>query len=100
MEECFFHTGRAAIIRCKQCGRPLCTDCRHITPHGIFCGVDCGERFEVFAMRAEENEEKRKRGMPRWLFSFLKFLGIVICLCVLYVILHHFMGGGGRVRWR
>ena len=31
MAECFFHTGRPAVARCKQCGRPLCSECRIIT---------------------------------------------------------------------
>ena len=99
MDECFFHTGRPAVIRCKQCGRPLCPNCRHIDPHGIFCGADCAERFEVFAMRAEENEEKGRRGIPRPLLGFLKFVGIVVFLIFLYVIVRHLSAGFGNFSW-
>ena len=43
MAECFFHMGRPAVTRCKQCGKPLCSDCRLVTENGLFCSDKCAQ---------------------------------------------------------
>ncbi|MCM8769765.1 MAG: hypothetical protein NC911_08905 [Candidatus Omnitrophica bacterium] len=59
MPECFYHTGRPAVARCKQCGRGVCSQCRIVTDNGIFCSEKCRETFAVFQQRLKEAEEKR-----------------------------------------
>lgn len=81
MADCFSHTGRPAVTRCRQCSKPLCDECKHITEHGIFCGDKCAGDFEVFAKRAQEleNQGNRKSGIPT-------FIKIIILLAILYAI--------------
>ena len=81
MADCFFHTGRPAVTRCRQCSKLLCNECRHITIYGIFCSDKCAGDFEVFAKRAQEMEEQgnRKKGLPT-------FVKIIILLAILYAI--------------
>jgi len=89
MAECFFHTGRPAVTRCKQCGRPLCSECRIITEEGIFCSKECAERFSVFAKRAEEIEAKRSRN--NGLSGLMKFIIFLVVLFVIYLIIRRFL---------
>ncbi|HOL21771.1 MAG TPA: B-box zinc finger protein [bacterium] len=89
MSECFFHTGRPAVARCKQCGRPLCTECRIIKPDGIFCSVECAERFSVFARRAEELEAKRSKSSG--VAGLIKFIIFLVILFVIYLIIRKFL---------
>ena len=91
MDECFFHPGRPAVIRCKQCGKPLCSQCRYITEYGIFCGEDCAKKFEIFYKRVEELEKRRKpekKGI-KVIRGFVKF---VIYLLILYFIFRFLKG--------
>lgn len=89
MAECFYHTGRPAVTRCKQCGRPLCSECRIIKPDGIFCSEKCAERFEVFARRAEEIEAKK--GKSNGIAGFVKFIIFLVILFVIYLIVRKFL---------
>lgn len=89
MAECFFHTGRPAVTRCKQCGRPLCSECRIINTDGIFCSAECAERFSVFARRAEELEAKRSKS--RSVPGAIKFIIFLIILLVIYLIVRRFL---------
>ncbi|MCX5642384.1 MAG: hypothetical protein NTY10_04035 [Candidatus Omnitrophica bacterium] len=78
--ECFFHTGRPAVTRCKQCGKPLCSDCRLVTEDGLFCGDKCAQTAGVFVRRSHDLEEKRarrRRGIPAGLIRFIIFLIII-----------------------
>ena len=80
MSECFFHTGRPAVTRCKQCGKPLCSDCRLVTEDGLFCSDRCAQTAGVFVKRSHDLEEKRSRrckGIPARLIKFIIFLIIV-----------------------
>ena len=89
MAECFFHTGRPAVTRCKQCGRPLCSECRIIKPEGIFCSAECAERFSVFAKRAEELEAKRSKN--NGLAGLVKFIIFLVVLFILYLVIRRFL---------
>ena len=81
MADCFFHSGRPAVIRCKQCGKPLCSECRKITADGIFCSDECAQRYGVFAERAENLEEQRRSMRPSRTVGVIK---VIIVLAVLY----------------
>ena len=89
-EECFFHTGRPAVIRCKQCGRPLCSECRYITEHGIFCGEDCAKKFEIFYKRAQELE-KKKTPKKEGTINFVKVIIFILILYFLFRIFKRFL---------
>lgn len=92
--DCFFHTGRPSVTRCKQCGRPLCSDCRLITEHGVFCGNKCANAAAVFTERAENLEVRRavrRRGVPAGLIKFIIFIIVIV---VLYKIGKHFIAQG------
>ncbi|MCM8762585.1 MAG: hypothetical protein NC905_02845 [Candidatus Omnitrophica bacterium] len=89
MAECFFHTGRPAVARCKQCGRPLCSECRIIKEDGIFCSLECAERFSVFAKRAEELEAKRNKESGT--SGLIKFIIFLVILFAIYLIIRRFL---------
>lgn len=83
MAECFFHTGRPSVTRCKQCGRPLCGECRIIRGAGIFCSEECADRFSVFSQRAEEIEEKRNKSGGK--AGLIRFIIFVVVLLVIFM---------------
>ncbi len=89
MADCFFHTGRPSVTRCKQCGRPLCGECRMVKPEGIFCSDKCFETFSVFARRAEELEAKR--GKTSGMNAFIKLIIFFVVLAVAYVVVRRFI---------
>ena len=81
--ECFFHAGRPAVTRCKQCGKPLCSDCRLVTEDGLFCGDKCAQTASVFVKRSQALEEKRsgqRKGVPAGLIRFIIFLIIIVVI--------------------
>lgn len=89
MADCFFHTGRPAVTRCKQCGRPLCSECRIIKGNGIFCSENCADRFSIFARRAEEIESRKREN--RGIAGLIKFIIFLIVLLVIYLIVRRFL---------
>jgi len=88
MAECFFHTGRPAVARCKQCGRPVCSQCRIVGEDGIFCSEKCRQTFAIFAKRIKEMEE-RKPGGKQWSFS-VRVVFLIILLAVVFFIWKRF----------
>ncbi|MBU2495072.1 MAG: B-box zinc finger protein [Candidatus Omnitrophota bacterium] len=81
--ECFFHTGRPAVTRCKQCGKPLCSDCRLVTEDGLFCSDKCAQTTGVFVKRSQNLEKKRsgrRKGVPAGLIRFIVFLIIIVVI--------------------
>ncbi len=89
MADCFYHTGRPAVVRCKQCGRPICTHCRHITEHGIFCSDDCAAKGAVFAKRVQELDAKRSKP-NRWA-PLVRIVILIVALIVLYIVAKRFL---------
>jgi len=89
MADCFYHTGRNAVTRCKQCGRPLCGECKIIKPSGIFCSEKCASAFEVFKERAEEIEAKRtaKKRLP----GIVRVLFLLAILAAIYLAARRFL---------
>lgn len=86
MADCFFHTGRPAVTRCKQCGRPLCSECRKITSEGIFCSDRCAEAAKVYSERLQQIEQQRAsyRGSTRNTIG--KIIKIIIALVIIYIV--------------
>ena len=85
---CINHSDRVATARCRQCGKPLCDECKKITKEGIFCSEKCHERAKAFSSRMEEIEDKRwqkRKGIPGPIKGFLKFLIFVL---IIWIILH------------
>ena len=81
MAECFFHTGRPAVTRCKQCGKALCSDCRLVTEDGLFCSDKCAQTASVFVKRSRDLEKKRsarRKRVPAGLIKFIIFLIIIV----------------------
>jgi len=83
MADCFYHTGRTAVTRCKQCSRPLCAECKHITEDGIFCSDKCAQEFSVFAKRLKEIESKRGEKSNK-LGIFIRVILFLVIIYVLY----------------
>jgi hypothetical protein len=88
MTDCFFHTGRPAVARCKQCGKPLCSECRIIKPEGIFCSEKCYEAYKVFADRAEEIEAKRSKSSG--IKSLVKLIIFLVVLYLIYILVKRY----------
>ena len=86
MADCFFHTGRPAMTRCKQCGKPLCSDCRQVTTEGIFCGEKCAGMGKLHANRLQEIEEQKASRSGGGATAVMKVVRIVVILAVLFVI--------------
>mgnify|MGYP000881682644 CR=1 FL=1 len=89
MAECFFHTGRPSVIRCKQCGRPLCSECRMVKPEGIFCSQKCADTFKVFAERLAEIEAKRSKisGMN----PLIRLIIFLVALFIIFILVKQFI---------
>jgi len=80
---CINHPDRQAIARCRQCGRPLCSDCRIEGPTGDFCSIACQEKHEQFVNRAQH----MKVSAPGPSFSVLLKRFIIKLLLLLALIL-------------
>ena len=89
MSDCFYHTGRPAVTRCKQCGRPLCGECKIVQQTGIFCSEKCADRFKIFVQRAQELEAKKttSTGMP----VFIKIIIFLIIFFIIYTVVKRFL---------
>ena len=81
--KCFLHTSRDALIRCKQCGKPLCHECRKTTDMGAFCSQECYEKTKGFTERAAAHSKKRT---SYWAISSLirKLVELIIVIGVLW----------------
>ena len=81
MSGCINHPGIEAVARCKQCGKPLCSDCRLVTEDGLFCSDKCAQTARVFVKKSQDLEEKRsvrRKGIPAGLIRFIIFLIIIV----------------------
>lgn len=79
--ECFFHEGRAAAARCRQCGRPVCADCLRKTADGSFCGDQCATAGAAFELRKEElsgRPEPRRRSLVRVILKTIFILALAL----------------------
>ncbi|MCM8788170.1 MAG: hypothetical protein NC907_00085 [Candidatus Omnitrophica bacterium] len=86
MADCFFHTGRPAVTRCKQCGRPLCSSCRKVTELGVFCSSECAGTAKVYVERMRQMEEQRVSYKGSKWIGIARFIKIIIFLFILFAI--------------
>lgn len=86
MPDCFFHTGRPAVTRCKQCGRPLCSVCRKVTDLGIFCSDECAQTAKVYAERMAKIEQQRSAYRASKWTGVSRVIKIIVFLLILFAI--------------
>ena len=58
---CINHPGIEAIGRCKQCSTPFCGACEIRSARGRFCSDVCRDKFEQFAARARQLDNREPR---------------------------------------
>ena len=89
---CTVHSGFEAIARCKQCGKPFCSQCQIKGPTGLFCCSDCKDSHEAFTARAQQLDTMRK---DTTFFQKIKIMvrqGIFLALFILIIaIVLHFL---------
>lgn len=83
--KCYFHTTRDALIRCKQCSKPICHDCRINTEMGIFCSEECYKKSKHFIELIVEYDKKKS---SYWIFSGIirKIVGLGIIIIVIWAL--------------
>ncbi len=86
MADCFFHTGRPAVTRCKQCGRPLCSSCRKVTEEGIFCSEECARTAKIYAERMKQIEQQKASYRQSKWSVVGKFVKVIVFLVILFLI--------------
>lgn len=57
---CTAHPGFEAVARCKQCGKPFCSQCQVKGATGLFCCQSCKESHEAFTARAQQLDSMRR----------------------------------------
>lgn len=78
---CINHPGIEAIGRCRQCSKPVCSNCGVRGAAGIYCCDICREKHEQFVQRAKDMDLNRatRRGV---FFHLRKLVGSLIMLAV------------------
>lgn len=80
---CINHPNIEAVGRCKQCSKPVCSNCGVRGVAGYYCSEICREKHEQFMQRAKDMDLDRatKRGLffhTRKLMGSLLMLGVVL----------------------
>lgn len=78
---CVNHPGVEAVLRCKQCSRPVCSACVTTGPTGRFCSPDCRHKHEVFSERAQALDGKARGSF------FVKLRGALGALVIAVAVL-------------
>jgi hypothetical protein len=87
MEEqlkCKNHFDRDAVGRCKQCHKPICSECAMSMETGIFCSDACYRTFKFFYERIKSRELKKPKPKP----------AVVVLKSVAYILALLIIGGG------
>lgn len=88
---CANHPVKMATARCKCCGKPLCSECKHVTDAGIFCSPECETRTRQFQSRVSDDVVRHRK-----VFPFRQLVGGVIVLLLAAgafgAVAHFFMG--------
>ena len=89
---CIQHPGFQAVGRCKQCGKPFCSQCEVHGPIGIFCSTPCKNANEVFVQRAAQLDSMSKKTsiIFKLISSVKSLIALVILIIMLGVIAHYF----------
>jgi hypothetical protein len=81
---CINHPGIEAVIRCKQCGKPVCGSCVVQGATGRFCSETCKEKHLAFAQHAQKLEGKARGGTFRKVRKAAG--GVIVVLAVLFAL--------------
>ena len=78
---CINHPNLEAIGRCRQCSKPVCSNCGVRGAKGLYCSDICREKHEQFMERAKDTDLERatRRGL---FFHLRKLIGSLIMLGV------------------
>ncbi len=81
---CINHPNIDAAARCKQCGKPVCNNCKVTGPQGYYCSEECKERHQAFTERVEQMD---KRELPKgiWIIKIRRILGRLVMLAIVAV---------------
>jgi len=85
---CTAHPGFEAIGRCKQCGKPFCSQCQTKGPTGIFCCGECKELHEEFTARAQQLDSMKRES------TFFEKIKIYAKKLIVFAILGLLVAGG------
>lgn len=89
---CLQHPGFQAIGRCKQCGKPFCSQCQIQGPTGVFCRKECQNAHEVFIQRAAQLDSMTKGTsiIGKLIGGIKTLLGLAILATLIGAIAHYF----------
>ena len=89
---CTQHPGFDAIGRCKQCGKPFCSQCQVKGPTGLFCCENCKKMHEAFTQKAMQLDSMTKTSsMLTKLTGFVKQLIAWIILALFIAAIAHYV---------
>ncbi len=91
---CINHPHVDATARCKQCGKPLCDDCKILGPTGYFCSDACKDQHQRFTERVEAMD-RREPAPGKWRLKLRKFMvkGAVLALALIVLALTAYVLG-------
>ena len=78
---CVNHPGVEAVIRCKQCSRPVCAACVESGPTGRFCSSSCRDKHQAFTTRAQTLDGKARGSLFVKLKKLVVWLIIAAAVC-------------------
>jgi hypothetical protein len=89
---CIQHPGFQSIGRCKQCGKPFCSQCEVNGPTGTFCSTPCKNAHEVFIQRASQIDSMSKKApLLGKLIGLIKTLLVLVIFLVVVGVTLHFL---------
>lgn len=83
---CINHPGVEALGRCRQCGKPVCSQCGVTGSKGIYCCEVCRDKHEDFLQRAQGMDLEGPRG-PGIGLRIRQAVGLVITLAAVLFVL-------------
>ena len=88
---CIQHPGFQAIGRCKQCGKPFCSQCEIKGPTGVFCCAKCKVDHETFTQRAAQLDTMTKKSsiVSKLIGGLKTLIGLAILAGLIGLILHY-----------
>jgi hypothetical protein len=69
---------KEATLRCRQCGKAICSSCSHKDANGAFCSRGCGAQYREYLGSRDTRVKLKKGGMP----LLVKLIGAVVVLAI------------------
>jgi hypothetical protein len=85
---CVRHPEIAATASCRQCGIPICDQCKLVRAEGAFCSEACEEKYGKFKDRYSSMKKVNPHRLPG-IFS-LRALYFAIGVAIVGLIVLHF----------